>query len=66
MPKPIVARLHKDLSASLQVPEVVKRLESLGIFPFLLPTPEAFGEYLHSEVAKYAKLVKETGIKADH
>ena len=66
MPKPIVARLHKDLSAALQMPDVVKRLEGFGIIPFPLPTPEAFGEYLHAEVEKYAKLVKSAGIKADH
>lgn len=28
-------------------------------------TPEQFGEFIRSEVAKWAKVVKEAGIKAD-
>ena len=65
LPKPIVDKLHKDLSAALQAPEVIKRLEPMGIFPFTLPSAEAFGAYLKAETDKYARIVKAAGIKAD-
>ena len=41
------------------------RLAAVGIYPFTAPTPEAFGDYIKSEVAKYAQLVKSAGLKAD-
>lgn len=62
MPKPIVNRLHKIYNHALAQPDVKKRLEAFGIFPFPLPTPEAFGAYIKSETAKYAKVVKDAGI----
>jgi tripartite-type tricarboxylate transporter receptor subunit TctC len=65
MPKPIVARLHRELNRALEQPDVKQRLESFGIFPFLLPTPEAFGDYVKAEIKKYAKVVADAGIKAD-
>jgi tripartite-type tricarboxylate transporter receptor subunit TctC len=65
MPKPIVARLHRELNRALEQPDVKQRLEGFGIFPFLLPTPEAFGDYIKAEIKKYAKVVADAGIKAD-
>jgi tripartite-type tricarboxylate transporter receptor subunit TctC len=65
LPRPIVLRLHQELNRIFELPDVTKRLEGFGIFPFLLPTPEAFGDYIKSEIRKYAKVVKEAGITAD-
>lgn len=65
MPKPIVARLHRELNRALDHPDVKQRLEGYGIFPFPLPTPEAFGEYIKSEIKKYGKVVADAGIRAD-
>ena len=65
MPKAIVDRLHREYNRALAQPDVGKRLESFGIFPFPLPTPEAFGDYIKSETAKYARVVKEAGIRID-
>jgi tripartite-type tricarboxylate transporter receptor subunit TctC len=65
LPKGIVQRLHKEYNGALAQPDVAKRLEPLGIFPFPLPTPEAFGDYIKSETAKYARVVKEAGIRID-
>jgi tripartite-type tricarboxylate transporter receptor subunit TctC len=66
MPKPIVARLHRDLNRALDDAEVKQRLEGYGIFAFPLPTAEAFGDYIKSEIDKYAKLIAEAGIKANN
>ena len=45
--------------------DVTERLANVGIFPFTLPTPEAYGDYIKSEIRKYAKVVKDAGVKAD-
>jgi len=65
IPKPIVNRLHQEYNRALAQPDVAKRLEGFGIFPFPLPTPEAFGDYIKSEMVKYARVVKEAGIRVD-
>jgi tripartite-type tricarboxylate transporter receptor subunit TctC len=65
MSKAIAAKLHMDLNRAFENPDVVKRLEGLGIFPFLLPTPDACAAYLRSEITKYARIVKEAGISTD-
>jgi tripartite-type tricarboxylate transporter receptor subunit TctC len=65
MSKPLAARLHKDLNRVFELPEVTTRLEGFGIFPFLLPTPEAFGDYLRSEIIKYGRIVKAAGIPVE-
>jgi tripartite-type tricarboxylate transporter receptor subunit TctC len=64
-PKPIVAKLHGQINTILDMPDVKERLAGLGIFPFTTPTPEAFRDYIKSEIAKYGKVVKESGIRVD-
>ena len=64
MPKALASKLHADINASLRHADVAKRLEGFGIFPFLLPTPEAFRDYLQAEIAKYSRIVKAAGIVA--
>jgi tripartite-type tricarboxylate transporter receptor subunit TctC len=65
MPKTMAIKLHKDLNRVFEMPDVVKRLEGFGIFPFLLPSPDAFAGYLRSEISKYARVVKEAGLPTD-
>ena len=65
MPRPVVIKLHRELNRVFELPDVKQRLEGFGIFPFLLPTPEAFGDYIKSESKKYARVVKDAGIRAD-
>ena len=64
-PKPIVGKLHAEINRALGMSDVKERLAVLGIFPFTLPTPDAYGDYIKSEMAKYAKVVKEAGVRAD-
>jgi tripartite-type tricarboxylate transporter receptor subunit TctC len=65
MPRNIVIKLHREINRALEAPDVKARLETLGILPFLLPTPEAFGVYIQSEIRKYAKVVKDSGARAE-
>ncbi len=63
MPKPLVARLNKDLVEILKSPEVQQKHAEVGA-EIIASTPEQFHTYLKSELAKFGKLVKATGIKA--
>ena len=62
---PVITKLHRGINSALELPDVKARLAPLGIFPFLLPTPEAFGDYLKSEISKYAQVVKDSGARVD-
>ena len=64
-PRPVVAKLHGEINAILGMTDVKERLANLGIFPFTTPTPGAFGDYIKSEIAKYGKVVRESGIRVD-
>ena len=64
-PKEIVYRLHAEINRALGMSDVKDRLAELGIFPFTAPTPEAFGDYIKSEIAKYGQIVKAAGIRLD-
>jgi tripartite-type tricarboxylate transporter receptor subunit TctC len=64
-PPGIVARLHGEVVKAVRVPEVRKRFDDQGIELAASAAPEAFTAYIKAEVAKYAKLAKEAGIKAD-
>ena len=65
LPRDIVLKLHAEINRALAAPDVKMRLEQLGILPFPLPTPEAFGDYIRSEIAKYAKVVRDSGARAE-
>jgi tripartite-type tricarboxylate transporter receptor subunit TctC len=64
-PRPLVAKLHAEINRILGLPDVRERLAGLGIYPFTLPSPEAYGDYIRSEITKYAKVVKDAGVKAE-
>ena len=48
----------------LQMPDVRERFRALGVSP-LSGTPEDLGTLLKSEIVRYGKLIKETGIKIE-
>jgi tripartite-type tricarboxylate transporter receptor subunit TctC len=64
-PRPVVAKLHAEINRIMTMADVTERLAGLGIYPFTLPSPDAYGEYIRSEIRKYAKVVKDAGIKAE-
>lgn len=62
-PKPIVDKFHADMVKVMQDPEVKKKFaEQYGV-DAVSSTPEQFTAFIRSEMAKYAKLIKEAGIK---
>ncbi|MGE5638787.1 MAG: tripartite tricarboxylate transporter substrate binding protein [Clostridia bacterium] len=60
----IVNKINVDVNAFLALPETRDRLAALGFEP-VGGTPEAFAAYLKTEVAKWARVVKETGAKVE-
>ena len=62
-PQEIVTRLHKELAAAVANPKHAQALTRLGTQPLSM-TPDEFSAFIRSETAKYAKLIKAAGIKA--
>jgi tripartite-type tricarboxylate transporter receptor subunit TctC len=64
LPAPILSRLHAELVKILQQPDVHERILADGSEP-VGSTPEEFKRFLDADVAKWAKVVKESGAKLD-
>ncbi|MCC6808575.1 MAG: tripartite tricarboxylate transporter substrate binding protein, partial [Deltaproteobacteria bacterium] len=60
----VIDKMHSELVKLIRSPESIERLASVGAIP-VANTPAEFAEYLRQDVAKWAKVVKEHGIKAD-
>ena len=63
-PSAIIARLHAEFVKIMQSADVLERIAVLG-YEASTTTPQEFGAYIKSEVAKWGKVVKATGIRAD-
>ena len=63
-PKPIVNRIQADSAKVLAMPDVRERLAGLGL-EVVGSSPEQFDAFVRSEIAKWAKVVKDNNIKAD-
>jgi tripartite-type tricarboxylate transporter receptor subunit TctC len=60
-PAAIVDKLNAEINRALAQPDVVARLQSLGLEPRTL-SPNEFAAYVRAEVAKWAKIIKTIGI----
>lgn len=63
-PKPIINRLNSELVKILQLPDVKEKLLQQGAFS-TSNTPEQAAQRIRSEVAMWAKVIKEANVKAD-
>lgn len=63
-PRPIVDKLHSELVKIIKSPESTARLAGVGAIP-VANTPEQFAEANRRDVAKWGKIIRENGIKAD-
>ena len=63
-PRPVIERLNAELVRILALPDVRERL---GAEAYELPadTPDGFAALVKAELAKWAKVVKDTGVKAE-
>jgi tripartite-type tricarboxylate transporter receptor subunit TctC len=63
-PREVVQRLNTEMVKILTSTEVKERFGKLGV-EVVAGTPEHFSGFLKSEVARWAKVVQDAGIKAD-
>jgi tripartite-type tricarboxylate transporter receptor subunit TctC len=63
-PPAIAKRLRDEVAKAVAVPDVVAQLDSQGMQP-LATEPEEWRAYLKSELARYAKIIKDAGIKPE-
>jgi tripartite-type tricarboxylate transporter receptor subunit TctC len=63
MPKPIVDRLHDEITKALANADVVSAMKKTGVEP-QSSKPEEFGAYIKREYATWGKVIKQAGIKA--
>jgi tripartite-type tricarboxylate transporter receptor subunit TctC len=63
-PSEAVNRINAELQRVFKLPDVADKLKALGLEPWI-STPEELARYQASEITKWAKVVKESGAKAD-
>src|SRR4051812_47311325 len=63
-PAALVVRLNRDIVAALGERDLRERLESLGA-EVAAGTPAQFAEYIAREIPKWAKVVKDSGARAE-
>mgnify|MGYP001584446228 CR=1 FL=1 len=64
LPTEVTAKVHADVAGVLKMPDVRERLAGLGVEP-AGSTPDAFAAFLRSEIAKWDKVKKATGLTVD-
>ena len=63
-PRAVIDRLNAEVQRVYRLPEVQERLKSLGL-EAVLSSPEELSRYQASEIAKWAKVVKDSGARAE-
>jgi tripartite-type tricarboxylate transporter receptor subunit TctC len=63
-PKDIVALLYRHIAQSVMLPDMKERLATLGYEP-VVNTPEQCGALIKADIIRWAKVIREAGIKAE-
>ena len=61
-PKSVIARINAEFVKALRQSDVAAKLNEQG-FETVASTPEWFGQYIKTEIAKWSKVIKAAGIK---
>lgn len=64
MPREAVARLNAEFKRVFALPDVQERLKTLGLEPWI-SSPDELSKFQAAEIVKWAKVVKESGAKAE-
>jgi tripartite-type tricarboxylate transporter receptor subunit TctC len=65
IPEPTLARLRAEIKKALEMPDVREKMNAAGGLDPYVTTPEEFQALIRRDYAKYAKVVKDLGIKLD-
>ena len=63
-PPELVARIQRDAARVLSDAQTRDRLTQMGV-DLILNTPEEFRAYLNAEIARYTRIIKSAGLKAE-
>lgn len=63
-PREVVERLNAALNAAARLPDVAERLAALNL-QMRENRPEEFRAYLHGEIERWGRLIREVGIRVD-
>src|SRR5687767_2822540 len=64
-PPAIVRKLHADTVKAMQTPDTKSKLEGIGADGTVSRSPEEFAALVRADTARYAKIVKDIGLKID-
>ncbi len=63
-PVPIVARLNREIVRVMHLPDITARIAEQGA-EIIADSPEQFGVFIKSELAKWTRIVRETGMRLE-
>jgi tripartite-type tricarboxylate transporter receptor subunit TctC len=63
-PKTVIAKLNAELVKSVKLPEMRERMLGLGLEP-AGSTPEEFAVFVKADIAKWAKVINESGVRPE-
>lgn len=65
-PKALIAKLSAEVTRVMKDPVVLQKITETGWEPVTLgATPEQFAKFISTDIARYAKVIKDTGAKVD-
>jgi len=63
-PKEIIKRLQSEIAHIVALPDVIEKLTALGVEP-VADTPEEFGAYIRSEIARWGDIIHRSNLKVE-
>jgi tripartite-type tricarboxylate transporter receptor subunit TctC len=63
-PKPSISRLNEEIVKTVRSPEIQARLTEQGLEP-ITTTSDEFAAVIRSDIVKWSKAIKQTGIRAE-
>jgi tripartite-type tricarboxylate transporter receptor subunit TctC len=63
-PKTVIGTIHDGIAKVLALPDVKERMFGLGL-EVAVSTPQELGELVRSDIAKWTKVIRDAGVKAD-